>query len=114
MEILEEEKRLEQLFELYKGGDLLVWDYSLSLRRLILRLEKDSIKRPTYLIVVRCSYYCGSFVWEDLNLDLDSNIREEKNDRLWWQKIKDSRGNKEIISNGGINIIDIDDDFHLS
>jgi hypothetical protein len=52
------------LIQKWQGGYACVWEYTVSLGRLAIRITKEGQEGNLHIICLSCSHICGPFDWE--------------------------------------------------
>jgi hypothetical protein len=86
----------------YKSSIAQICMFSLSLRRLALRLQSPKTTKVLYVIGAGCEHITGNFKWDNSNLSIITE--PSKNSSEIRTKIVDERAGFELITSGGFSL----------
>jgi hypothetical protein len=78
------EAQSRELIEKWQGGDACLWEYSVSLSRLVIRVTAKDRPGNLHIICLDTEFICGSVNWENCRLE----VREIDYKSLYGAKIR--------------------------
>lgn len=99
MEHTDDPARIEALLHEHQGWSAMVWKFSPSLRRLLLRVYQFSEARELYVLCVGCQTIAGSFDWKEAQLRFSRQVSPQ-GESLYW--IQDVGAGFRLSCNSGI------------
>lgn len=89
----------------YKGAYAQLWLYSVSLKRLVIRLSFQGENDDLFIICVSCEHISGPFVWSNANVSFVYEISSNSDQNESNTKILDAQAKFELICSGGATMI---------
>ncbi len=90
--------------EKYKGADAQLWLFSVSLKRLVIRLYFRGERDDLFIVCVSCEHIKGAFVWRNANIFIaDDILNDESNGVL--TRVIDREVDFELVCSGGITMV---------
>lgn len=102
MKIITELQEANSVLQSYKGGKASVWLYSVSLKRLAVRVSLPNINYITYIIGVSCDQICGPFSWDNANIVIEVESYFDKEGPI--TKIYDNFAGFILSASGGFSL----------
>ncbi|MFY0256021.1 hypothetical protein ACDQ55_18945 [Chitinophaga sp. 30R24] len=100
MRTLIDKEQFESALVSYRGADAQIWLFSITHKRLVVRLSFTNQNEVLYILAVSCEYMKGPFSWSNANiLFMDSNTLAASE---FYIKIIDKDKDFELISSGGV------------
>lgn len=99
------DQQFEAALEKYKGAYVQLWLFSVSHKRLVVRLSFKGRKEDLYIVGVSCKHITGAFSWRDANMLLmheDILVEGEKESIT---KLVDRKANFELVCDGGLAMV---------
>jgi hypothetical protein len=91
-------ERYNSTFLQWTGANAQIWTYSLSLRRLVIRLTLPDRDKDLFLVAGGCRHFTGFFDWNDCRLRVDALPDDS-------QILVDTGGLVELRFDGALSVV---------
>jgi hypothetical protein len=98
MEHTDDPDRMQSLLNEHRGWSAMLWKFSPSRRRLVLRVYRFQEARELYVLCVGCQTITGAFDWKGVQLRVTQEISPQGEARYW---LRDEVG-FALSCNGGV------------
>jgi hypothetical protein len=98
MEHTDNPERMQALLNEHRGWSAMLWKFSPSLRRLVLRVYRFQEARELYVLCVGCQTIAGAFDWKEVQLRVTQEISSQGEARYWLR----DEGGFTLSCNGGV------------
>ncbi|MEI6950355.1 hypothetical protein V9K67_24450 [Paraflavisolibacter sp. H34] len=102
MEIITNLKEANLLLQRFQGATAQLYAYSLSLRRMAIKLILPQKNEVAYIIGVCCEHLVASFDWNNANLSILTDDKLDTGENM--TKIIDKDSGFELITVGGFTV----------
>ena len=83
MEHTDDPDRMQALLNEHRGWSAMLWKFSPSLRRLVLRVYRFQEARELYMLCVGCQTIAGAFDWQGAQLRVVQEVNQQ-GETLYW------------------------------
>lgn len=91
-----------EILHQYKGGDVYIYMFSLSLRRLCVRVESPKFTDSVYIVLAGCKFIKGSFGWSSADVSIEV---ESVNESEITTRIVDKIADFLLVGDGGFALV---------
>lgn len=102
MKIITNLKDANILLRSYVGATCQVCIFSISLKRMALKLILPNVSEVVYIVAISCESIKGRFSFTNADLSITSKVDKETQETL--TTIIDKQGNFELITSGGFSL----------
>lgn len=99
MEYTDDPARMQALLNEYEGWSAMLWKFSPSLRRLVLRVYRSHEARELYVLCAGCKTIAGAFDWRGVQLRFAREVNQQ-GEALYW--LRDDEAGFVLSCDGGV------------
>lgn len=99
MEHTDDPARMQALLSEHQDWSAMLWKFSPSLRRLVIRVYRFQEARELYVLCVGCKTITGCFDWKSAELHFSQEVNQQE-ETLYW--LRDTLAGFALSCDGGV------------